>query len=138
MKTICKSPVVGGIASSIPRQRSHHCASHGFGLSLNYSFNATRMLEMLRGKRLMFVGDSLNRGQYVSMVCLLNRIIPESAKSMETVDSLTVFRAKVYPCPTFCYISELNNIFLLQCLKNFTSRLPLFSTLILALDVCIL
>lgn len=60
------------------------------------SFNATRMLEMLRGKRMMFVGDSLNRGQYVSMVCLLHRIIPESAKSMETVDSLTIFRAKEY------------------------------------------
>ncbi|KAG1338067.1 putative protein trichome birefringence-like 33 [Cocos nucifera] len=59
-------------------------------------FNATLMLEMLRGKRMMFVGDSLNRGQYVSMVCLLHRIIPESAKSMETFDSLTVFKAKDY------------------------------------------
>ncbi|ONK77114.1 uncharacterized protein A4U43_C02F3240 [Asparagus officinalis] len=59
-------------------------------------FNASQMLEMLRGKRMMFVGDSLNRGQYVSMVCLLHRIIPESAKSLETVDSLTVFRAKDY------------------------------------------
>ncbi|KAI3458495.1 hypothetical protein Pfo_015158 [Paulownia fortunei] len=39
------------------------------------SFNATLMLETLRGKRMMFVGDSLNRGQYVSMVCLLHRII---------------------------------------------------------------
>lgn len=59
------------------------------------SFNATLMLEMLRGKRMMFVGDSLNRGQYVSLVCLLHRSIPESSKSMETFDSLTVFRAKV-------------------------------------------
>lgn len=61
------------------------------------SFNATLMLEMLRGKRMLFVGDSLNRGQYVSLVCLLHRIIPESSKSMETFDSLTVFRAKVFP-----------------------------------------
>ncbi|KAJ6841957.1 protein trichome birefringence-like 1 [Iris pallida] len=60
------------------------------------SFNATRMLEWLRGKRMMFVGDSLNRGQFVSMVCLLHRAIPESAKSMETVESLTVFTAKDY------------------------------------------
>lgn len=53
------------------------------------------MLETLRGKRMMFVGDSLNRGQYVSFVCLLHQLIPEDAKSMETFDSLTVFTAKV-------------------------------------------
>ena len=44
---------------------------------------------------MMFVGDSLNRGQYVSMVCLLHRLIPEDQKSMETFGSLTVFTAKV-------------------------------------------
>ncbi|KAL4620792.1 hypothetical protein ACB092_06G181500 [Castanea dentata] len=60
------------------------------------NFNATLMLETLRGKRMMFVGDSLNRGQYVSMVCLLHKLIPEDEKSMETFDSLTVFTAKKY------------------------------------------
>ncbi|AES99651.2 putative PMR5 domain, PC-Esterase, protein trichome birefringence-like 32/46 [Medicago truncatula] len=59
-------------------------------------FNASLMLETLRGKRMMFVGDSLNRGQYVSFVCLLHQLIPEDAKSMETFDSLTVFTAKEY------------------------------------------
>lgn len=62
------------------------------------SFNATMMLESLRGKRMMFVGDSLNRGQYVSMICLLHRLIPEHGKSMKTYnnDALTVFEAKDY------------------------------------------
>ncbi|PUZ36371.1 hypothetical protein GQ55_9G032700 [Panicum hallii var. hallii] len=60
------------------------------------SFNATMMLEMLRGKRMLFVGDSLNRGQYVSLLCLLHRAIPDGAKSFETVDSLSIFRAKDY------------------------------------------
>ncbi|KAF8036855.1 hypothetical protein BT93_C2546 [Corymbia citriodora subsp. variegata] len=59
-------------------------------------FNATLMLESLRGKRMMYVGDSLNRGQYVSMICLLHSLIPEGSKSMETFDSLTVFTAKDY------------------------------------------
>ncbi|KAI3839992.1 hypothetical protein MKX03_020480 [Papaver bracteatum] len=55
------------------------------------------MLEKLRGKRMLFVGDSLNRGQFTSMVCLLQKVIPEHAKSMRTVnDSLTVFTAKDY------------------------------------------
>ncbi|KAK9154033.1 hypothetical protein Sjap_001513 [Stephania japonica] len=66
---------------------------HGCSLP---SFNATFMLESLRGKRLMFVGDSLNRGQYVSLVCLLQSMIPENAKFMKTFDSLTVFRAEEY------------------------------------------
>ncbi|KAL5709803.1 Protein trichome birefringence-like 33 [Ranunculus cassubicifolius] len=60
------------------------------------SFNATLMLEKLRGKRMMFVGDSLNRGQYVSIICMLHRILPDHAKSMKTYDSLTVFRAEDY------------------------------------------
>ncbi|KAK1283653.1 hypothetical protein QJS10_CPB21g01421 [Acorus calamus] len=60
------------------------------------SFNATFMLDRLRGKRMLYVGDSLNRGQYVSMVCLLHSIIPENAKSFKTFGSLTVFTAKDY------------------------------------------
>nr|XP_012568853.1 protein trichome birefringence-like 9 [Cicer arietinum] len=58
-------------------------------------FNACLMLESLRGKRMMFVGDSINRGQYVSLICLLHQLIPQHAKSMETFHSLTVFTAKV-------------------------------------------
>ncbi|KAL8552245.1 hypothetical protein ACS0TY_001080 [Phlomoides rotata] len=66
---------------------------HGCSLP---SFNATLMLETLRDKKMMFVGDSLNRGQFVSMVCLVHRIIPNDAKSMITNGSLTVFTAKEY------------------------------------------
>ncbi|KAF8402570.1 hypothetical protein HHK36_010656 [Tetracentron sinense] len=66
---------------------------HGCSLP---SFNATFMLEKLRGKRMMFVGDSLNRGQYVSMVCLLQSVIPENAKFMQSNGSLTIFRAEEY------------------------------------------
>ncbi|CAN6844400.1 unnamed protein product [Brassica oleracea] len=60
------------------------------------SFNATLMLETLRGKRMMYVGDSLNRGMFVSMICILHRIIPEDQKSIKTSGSLTVFTAKEY------------------------------------------
>ncbi|KAL9230226.1 hypothetical protein vseg_005606 [Gypsophila vaccaria] len=60
-------------------------------------FNASMMLEALRGKRMLFVGDSLNRGQFVSMICLLHRLVPEDEKLMEdSYDSLTVFRLKEY------------------------------------------
>nr|AFK33829.1 unknown [Medicago truncatula] len=61
-------------------------------------FNATTLLERLRNKRLVFVGDSLNRGQWVSMVCLVESSIPSSLKSMQTIanGSLNIFRAKEY------------------------------------------
>lgn len=39
------------------------------------------MLEMLRGKRLVFVGDSLNRNMWESLVCILKN----SAKNQDNV-----------------------------------------------------
>uniref|UniRef100_A0A1J3EBV4 Protein trichome birefringence-like 32 n=2 Tax=Noccaea caerulescens TaxID=107243 RepID=A0A1J3EBV4_NOCCA len=60
------------------------------------SFDAKLMLESLRGKKMMFVGDSLNRGMYASLICLLHSQIPENSKSMDTFGSLTVFSIKDY------------------------------------------
>ncbi|KAA3463742.1 protein trichome birefringence-like 35 [Gossypium australe] len=57
---------------------------------------ATEMWEKLRGKRLMFVGDSLNRGQWISMVCLLQSVIPANKRSMTPNAQLTIFRAEEY------------------------------------------
>ncbi|KAK1581213.1 hypothetical protein Q3G72_004054 [Acer saccharum] len=62
-------------------------------------WNATEMWEKLRGKRLRFVGDSLNRGQWMSMVCLLQSVIPENKRSMMPNAQLTVFRAEVNENP---------------------------------------
>ncbi|PWA70582.1 PC-Esterase [Artemisia annua] len=36
-------------------------------------FDARIILERLSGKRILFVGDSLNRNQFVSMVCMLRQ-----------------------------------------------------------------
>ncbi|KAJ4783402.1 Protein trichome birefringence [Rhynchospora pubera] len=60
------------------------------------SFNATLMLEALRGKRMLYVGDSLNRGQFFSMMCLLQSVIPPHAKSFVTSGSLQIFTALDY------------------------------------------
>ncbi|XP_077214499.1 trichome birefringence-like protein (DUF828) isoform X2 [Tasmannia lanceolata] len=59
-------------------------------------FNAEVALERLRGKRLMFVGDSLQRGQWQSFVCMVQSHIPEDQKSMRRGRSLSVFKAKEY------------------------------------------
>ncbi|XP_027159222.1 protein trichome birefringence-like 6 [Coffea eugenioides] len=47
-------------------------------------FNASKMLELIRGKRLVFVGDSLNRNQWESMLCLLMGAIKDPKKVYET------------------------------------------------------
>lgn len=50
----------------------------------------------------MFVGDSLNRGQWISMVCLLQSVIPAEKRSMSPNAHLTVFRAEVM-CSSFLF-----------------------------------
>ncbi|XP_021292794.1 protein trichome birefringence-like 2 [Herrania umbratica] len=45
--------------------------------------NATDFLERLRGKRLVFIGDSLNRNMWESMVCILRRSIKKRKRVYE-------------------------------------------------------
>ncbi|XP_058208790.1 protein trichome birefringence-like 5 [Rhododendron vialii] len=46
-------------------------------------FNATDFLVRLRGKRLMLVGDSMNRNQFESLLCLLREGLPEKSRMYE-------------------------------------------------------
>ncbi|XP_030550594.2 protein trichome birefringence-like 34 [Rhodamnia argentea] len=61
-------------------------------------FNATAFLEKLRNKRLVYVGDSLNRGQWHSLVCMVEPAIPAGFKSMSRPRnaSLRFFTAHEY------------------------------------------
>ncbi|KAI9099143.1 hypothetical protein K1719_024910 [Acacia pycnantha] len=47
-------------------------------------FNATKMLELIRGKRLVFVGDSINRNQWESLLCMLMGAIRDPKRVYET------------------------------------------------------
>ncbi|CAI8601551.1 unnamed protein product [Vicia faba] len=46
-------------------------------------FNGSDMLELLRGKRLVFVGDSLNRNMWESMVCVLSNSVENKSRIFE-------------------------------------------------------
>ncbi|KAL3637326.1 hypothetical protein CASFOL_019625 [Castilleja foliolosa] len=45
--------------------------------------NGGHMLELLRGKRLVFVGDSLNRNMWESLVCILRNSVKDQKKVYE-------------------------------------------------------
>lgn len=70
-------------------------------------FNATALLQRLRNKRMVFVGDSLNRGQWVSMVCLVGSVIPPSLQTMQSNGSLIIFTATEYNATIEFYWSPL-------------------------------
>lgn len=46
-------------------------------------FNATDFLEKLRGKSLMLVGDSMNRNQFESMLCVLREGLSDKSRMYE-------------------------------------------------------
>ena len=59
------------------------------------SFNPELALRKLQGKRVLFVGDSLQRNQWESFVCLVEWVIPHKHKSMQLGRVHSVFTAKV-------------------------------------------
>ncbi|XP_020587704.1 protein trichome birefringence-like 31 [Phalaenopsis equestris] len=59
-------------------------------------FDAFMLLHSLRNKRLMFVGDSIQRTQWESMVCLLQSAVPDGNKLFYKKPPRKVFFAKDY------------------------------------------
>ncbi|KAL6519468.1 Transducin (beta)-like 3 [Orobanche gracilis] len=59
-------------------------------------FDPIKALQKIRGKRLMFIGDSLQRGQWQSFVCLVESVIPQKQKSMKRGRVHSVFKVEEY------------------------------------------
>ncbi|KAG0546983.1 hypothetical protein BDA96_01G039800 [Sorghum bicolor] len=71
-------------------------------------FDAVKLLQRLRGKRLAFVGDSLNRNQWISMVCLIDTATPMLRKSIAGGNtSLVSFKIHEYNASVDFYWSPL-------------------------------
>ncbi|KAJ1254581.1 hypothetical protein BS78_01G033900 [Paspalum vaginatum] len=72
-------------------------------------FDAVKLLRRLRNKRLAFVGDSLNRNQWISMVCLIDTATPTLHKFMAggNSSSLVSFKIREYNASVDFYWSPL-------------------------------
>ncbi|CAM0950543.1 unnamed protein product [Alopecurus aequalis] len=60
------------------------------------TFDARRFMERMRGKRLMFVGDSLNRNQWESLVCMAQSVLSKGRTKLVKKGSFIIFHAKEY------------------------------------------
>ncbi|KAJ9543165.1 hypothetical protein OSB04_022872 [Centaurea solstitialis] len=76
-------------------------------------FNATNMLELIRGKRLVFVGDSINRNQWESMLCLLTSAVKDPKRVYEVHGRRITkekgnycFKFEDYKCTVEYYVSH--------------------------------
>lgn len=58
-------------------------------------FDGMAMVERLRDKRVVFVGDSISRNQWASMVCLLDSSIPPPLKSLMANGSIITLKINV-------------------------------------------
>ncbi|KAL8521579.1 hypothetical protein ACS0TY_011922 [Phlomoides rotata] len=71
-------------------------------------FNGTALLEKIRGKRVVFVGDSLNRNQWTSMLCLIDSSLHQSSdKSLTYKANLAIFKSIEYNATIEMYWSPL-------------------------------
>ncbi|KAM3325737.1 protein trichome birefringence-like 3 [Capsicum chacoense] len=59
-------------------------------------FDPKIALRKIQGKRIMFIGDSIQRNMWESFVCLVQSVIPQGQKSMKQGRVYSVFKAKEY------------------------------------------
>ncbi|MFS8030409.1 putative PC-Esterase [Helianthus anomalus] len=58
-------------------------------------FNAGEVLEKLRGKQVVFVGDSLSRTQWESMICLLMNCVEDKMSVYEVNENTIIFLVQI-------------------------------------------
>ncbi|XVF14552.1 hypothetical protein REPUB_Repub09cG0071200 [Reevesia pubescens] len=59
-------------------------------------FNGRNFLRRFRGKRIMFVGDSLSLNQWQSLTCLLHTAVPQAQYTLQRVGGLSTFSFPAY------------------------------------------
>lgn len=58
-------------------------------------FDGRSFLGRFRGKRILFVGDSLSMNQWQSLTCLLHKSVPEASYTLSKVGDVSTFKFPV-------------------------------------------
>lgn len=58
-----------------------------FGMSKHIRFDGKHFLKKLKGKKIMFIGDSVSLNHFESLLCLLHAAVPDSIITEETNNS---------------------------------------------------
>jgi hypothetical protein len=85
-------------------------------------FKPKLLFKKIRGKRLMFVGDSLNRNQWESMVCMVQSVVPSDKKTWYKTGSLAILKIEVCPFPFFhlgAQVGQINYSHIIQLYFSF-------------------
>ncbi|XP_020590912.1 protein trichome birefringence-like 6, partial [Phalaenopsis equestris] len=76
-------------------------------------FNPVKFLKLIRGKRLVFVGDSINRNQWESMLCLLrgavldpSRVYEARGRKITKENGVYNFKFMDYRCSVEYYVTH--------------------------------
>ena len=72
-------------------------------LSCVSRLDGRNMLELLRGKRLVFVGDSLNRNMWESLICILKNFVKDPSKVYEASG-----KRQFRPDPHFSFVFKVS------------------------------
>ncbi|KAJ4979585.1 hypothetical protein NE237_010365 [Protea cynaroides] len=67
------------------------------------SFNGLDFLKKMQGKTVMFVGDSLGRNQWESLICMISTAVPNSPTQMHGPDPLYTFKFLEYGVSVLFY-----------------------------------
>ncbi|KAE8713793.1 Protein trichome birefringence-like 43 [Hibiscus syriacus] len=81
-------------------------------------FNGKDFLRKFRGKRIMFVGDSLSLNQWQSLTCILHRAVPGEAYISQRVEAISTFSFPAYGVS----IMFIRNAFLVDIINDKDGR----------------
>lgn len=73
------------------------------GTNFGCRFDGVKFLRKYKGKKIMFVGDSLSLNQWQSLTCMLHAAVPGANFTMTTIGNISTFSFPVITHTFLCF-----------------------------------